>query len=56
VHVKAAWKCRYEVFDMGRNSTTLAKVYSKFIGQQLSSSAAREESTSIAALITEPGG
>lgn len=56
VHVKAAWRCRDEIFDMCRNSSTLAKVYSEFIGQQLSSSAAREESTSIAALITEPGG
>lgn len=53
--VKAGWKSRDEVFDACRDDTCLANLYSKCIDQQLTS-AAREEYTSLAALIIEPGG
>lgn len=49
------WKSRDEIFDMGRDATPLADVYSKFIEEQLTSLAVREETTSLAALIIEPG-
>jgi hypothetical protein len=53
--VKAGWKFRDEVFDTCRDSTSLANLYSRSIDQQLAS-AAKEEYTSLAALIIEPGG
>ncbi|KAG0624900.1 hypothetical protein M758_2G012400 [Ceratodon purpureus] len=49
----SSWKSRDEVFDTCRDSTSLANLYSRSIDQQLAS-AAKEEYTSLAALIIEP--
>ncbi len=54
--VALGWESREEVFDADRDGTMLANMYSESIKKQLALSTTRNGSTSIAALIIEPGG
>jgi len=54
--VALGWESREEVFDADRDGTMLANMYSESIKKQLALSTTRKGSTSIAALIIEPGG
>jgi dethiobiotin synthetase/adenosylmethionine--8-amino-7-oxononanoate aminotransferase len=55
-NVEHSWESREEVFDADRDGTMLANMYSESIKKQLALSTTRKGSTSIAALIIEPGG
>ncbi len=54
--VALGWESREEVFHADRDGTMLANMYSESIKKQLALSTTRKGSTSIAALIIEPGG